>query len=217
MPCSRVVLSLFLSTFSISAAAVAQESPDKIPYKVLSAKPGERCSICGVLLTEQDVALLVRGRRVPLNRAMVDSFLANQEKYFAAKQPRGALFSEEMTEQAGVSLGGISAGWFWFGLYILVALIFSGLSGYAAVSKGLPPIRYFFAGFVFSVFGYLYVLTRPALAKKGEIPEGLVKVPVTAAPVACPNCGYGNHPSAKVCAGCRGTLQPAMQSEVARV
>jgi hypothetical protein len=70
---------------------------------------------------------------------------------------------------------------------------------------------------VLSVFGYLYVLTRPALANKGEIPEGLVKVPTTAAPATCPNCGYGNHPSAKVCAGCSGKLQPVMQSEVARV
>jgi len=212
----RFILLLLLHTILLSFAA-AQESTDKTPYKVMPAKPGERCSICDVPLTDQDVALLVRGRRVPLNHTMVDSFLTNEEKFFAAKQPRGALFSEEMTEQPGVSLGGISTGWFLFGSYILIALIFSGLSGYAAVSKGLPPIRYFFIGFVFIVLGYLYVVTRPALAKKGEIPEGLVKVPTTSAPMACPKCGYGNHPSAKVCSECGNKLQPKLQSEVARV
>lgn len=212
---SRLII-LYLLAILISSAA-AQESTDKIPYKVVPAKPGERCSICDVPLTDQDVALLVRGRRVPLNHMMVDSFLANEEKYFAANQPRGALFSEEMAEQPGVSLGGISTGWFLFGSYILAALIFSGLSGYAAISKGLPPIRYFFIGFVFSILGYLYVVTRTAVAKKGEIPEGLVKVPTTSAPVACPKCGHGNHPSAKICSECGNKLQPKLQSEVARV
>ena len=211
---SRLII---LSLIAIFVSSAAQESADKIPYKVLPPKPGERCSICDMPLTDQDVALLVRGRRVPLNHMMVDSFLANEEKFFAAKQPRGALFSEEMSEQPGVSLGGITTGWFLLGSYVLVALIFGGLSGYAAVSKGLPPIRYFFIGFVFSALGYLYVMTRPTVAKRGEIPEGLVKVPTTSAPVACPKCGHGNHPSAKVCSECGNKLQPKLQSEVARV
>lgn len=210
-----IFLSILYMPFVLPTAA-AQEATEHIPYKVLPAQPGELCTICGVPLTDQDVALQVRGRRVPLNRSMVDSFLASEEKYFAMKQPRGALFSEEMTDQPGVSLGGISAGWFLFGCYILVALIFSGLSGYTAVSKGLPPIQYFFIGLVFSVLGYIYVLTRPAVSKKGEIPDGLVKVPTTSAPVACSRCGYGNHPAANVCAGCGGKLQPMVQSEVAR-
>lgn len=217
MMCSRLILPSLFCLFFISSGVLAQEASGRPPYKVVPAKPGERCTVCGVLLTEDDVALMVRGRRVPLNRSMVDSFLNNQEKYFADKQPRGALFQEEFNTEVGVSLGGVSTGWFIFGLYILVALIFSGLSSYAAVSKGLPPIRYFFIGFVFNVLGYLYVLTRPTAAKNGEIPQGLVKVPTTSAPVACPNCGYGNHPSAQVCSECGTKLQPAMQSEVARV
>jgi hypothetical protein len=117
----------------------------------------------------------------------------------------------------GAALGGVSLGWFLFGLYILIALFFAGLSAYAALSKGLPPISTFFMGFFLSALGYLYVLTRPAVIKKDEIPVGLVKVPTTSAPVSCPACGYNNHPSAKKCAGCGNQLEAQMQSEVARV
>lgn len=186
------------------------------PSDTLPAKPGERCTVCGVTLDEESgVALIVRGRRVPLNKAMVDMFMDNPEKYFAKKQPKSALFQEELGTPAGVALGGISWGWFLFGLYVLVALIFGGLSGYAAVAKGLPPIPHFFIGL--TILGYLYVLTRPAAAPKGQIPAGLVKVPVTHAPLPCPACGNTNHPSAKKCAGCGNELQPQMESEVARV
>jgi hypothetical protein len=166
--------------------------------------------------TLNDVTLIVRGRRVPLHRTMVDSFLRTQEKYFSAKQPKSAVFQEELSAPTGAALGGISSGWFLFGLYVLVALVFAGMSGYTAVSKGLSPIPHFFIGFFLSAFGYLYVLTRPVVARKGEIPAGLVKVPATFSPVACPVCGYTNHPSAAQCAGCSAKLEPVTQSEVAR-
>lgn len=194
----------------------AQEIKAPPQYPSVPAKPGERCTVCGVSLTENDVALIVRGRRVPLNNAMVDSFLRNQEKYFSTKQPKGALFQEELKTSAGVAQGGISSGWFLFGLYMLVALIFGGMSGYTAVSKGLQPIPHFFIGFFFSALGYLYVLSRPAAVTKGEIPAGLVKVPATHAPVPCPDCGNTNHPAATKCVGCGAKLQPLMQSEVTR-
>jgi hypothetical protein len=121
-----------------------------------------------------------------------------------------------MNTPRSVVQSGISAGWFLFGLYVLVALIFGGMSGYTAVSKGLKPIPHFFIGFFLSAFGYLYVSTRPAAAKKEEIPAGLVKVSTTLAPIPCAQCGYMNHPSAKKCVGCGGKLQPIIESEVAR-
>jgi hypothetical protein len=195
----------------------AQENLPQTPYRAVRPKPGDYCTVGNVPLdTLQDVALIVRGRRVPLHRTMVDSFMRTQEKYFSQKQPKGALFQEELSAPAGAALAGINTGWFLFGLYVLVALVFSGLSGYTAVAKGLPPIPYFFIGFFLSALGYLYVLTRPAAAKKGEIPAGLVKVPATNSPVPCATCGYNNHPSAKQCAGCGGKLQPLIESEVVR-
>ncbi|MFQ5675448.1 MAG: hypothetical protein ACE5G1_06080, partial [bacterium] len=64
----------------------------------------------------------------------------NQEKYFAELQPKSALFQENFGAPPGAAQGGISLGWFLFGSYVLLALIFSGLSGHAAVSKGLNAI-----------------------------------------------------------------------------
>jgi len=185
-------------------------------YPVVPAKPGESCTVCGVPLTEDDVALIVKGRRVPLNSAMVEEFLQNKEMYFANLQPKGALFQENLDSPSGTALGGISSGWFLFGLYVLVALIFGGMSGYAAVGRGLKPIPHFFIGFLFSAFGFLYVMTRPKAVKRGEIPPGLVKVPVTASPVPCEKCGHANHPSAKRCAECGADLKPRVESEVER-
>ncbi|MFQ5865849.1 MAG: hypothetical protein ACE5IW_11530 [bacterium] len=187
------------------------------PYHKVLPKSTERCILCGVLLTQDDVVLIIRGRRVPLKYVMVDSFLQYQEKYFAQLQPKGALFQENLEAPVGVAQGGISFGWFLFGLYVLVALIFSGLSGYTAVSKGLKPIPHFSIGFVFSAFGYLYVLTRPAKVHKGEVPTGLVKVPTTHAPVPCPKCGNTNHPAAKHCADCGSELKPLFRSEAERI
>ena len=194
-----------------------QENAPQTPYQSVRPKLGDYCTVGNVPLdTLQDVALIVRGRRVPLHRTMVDSFMRTQEKYFSQQQPKGALFQEELSAAKGAALAGVTSGWFLFGLYVLVALVFAGVSGYTAVSKGLPPIPNFFIGFFLSALGYLYVLTRPAVAKKGEIPGGLVKVPLTHAPVPCAACGYQNHPSAKQCVGCGGKLEPMMQSEVAR-
>ncbi len=194
-----------------------QENAPQTPYQSVRPKLGDYCTVGNVPLdTLQDVALIVRGRRVPLHRTMVDSFMRTQEKYFSQQQPKGALFQEELSAANGAALAGVTSGWFLFGLYVLVALVFAGVSGYTAVSKGLPPIPNFFIGFFLSALGYLYVLTRPAVAKKGEIPGGLVKVPLTHAPVPCAACGYQNHPSAKQCVGCGGKLEPMLQSEVAR-
>ena len=194
-----------------------QENASQTPYQSVRPKLGDYCTVGNVPLdTLQDVALIVRGRRVPLHRTMVDSFMRTQEKYFSQQQPKGALFQEELSAAKGAALAGVTSGWFLFGLYVLVALVFAGVSGYTAVSKGLPPIPNFFIGFFLSALGYLYVLTRPAVAKKGEIPGGLVKVPLTHAPVPCAACGYNNHPSAKQCVGCGGKLEPMLQSEVAR-
>jgi len=215
MHAAKLILTTgFLSLVLIANSGSLAQEP-QTQYKSMPPKKGERCIICNVPLSEGDVALMVRGRRVPLKNAMVDSFMKYQEKYFAELQPKSALFQENM-EAMGTAQGGVSSGWFLFGSYILMALIFSGLSGNAAISKGLPPIPHYFIGFFFSVFGYIYVLARPALTGKGEIPQGFVKVPTTHAPMVCEKCGNTNHPSAKKCSSCGAQLEPQMQSEVGR-
>ncbi len=214
---SRMGSLTLLSLLLMEITSFTQEGGKGSEYPTVPAEVGEHCIVCGVPLSQDDVALIVRGRRVPLDKSMVDVFLSNPEKYFSQRQPKGALFQEELYAPPGVSQAGIGWGWFFFGLYMLIALFFGGLSGYAAIDKGLQPIPHFFFGFFFSVFGYLYILTRPSVTKRGEVPSGLVKVPTTRLPVACPGCGNTNHPVAARCSGCGRTLEPPLESEVAKV
>jgi hypothetical protein len=211
-----LIILLFLTFLLLGIPLPAQEAKQDRSYSLTVAKEGEVCMVCGETLTDDDVALLVRGRRVPLKREMLDAFLKNQEKFFAQLQPKSALFQENLDVPEGVAQGGISSGVFFIGLYVLIALIFGGLSGYTAISKGLPVLPHFFIGLVFAIFGYIYVLFRPASQEIGDVPKGLVKIPNTAVPLPCPNCGQPNHPSAKQCCGCQGRLKPKYGSEVVR-
>ncbi len=213
---NRIILQCIFLFLSVPVLAPAQGKEQIGPYKTVPAHQGEYCTVCGGPLSEKDVALIVRGRRVPLDSMDIAEFLRNEEKYFAILQPRGALFAESPEAAEGTALGGIPSGWFAFGVYVLLALLFGGLSGYTAVGKGLAPLPHFLIGFAFSVAGYLYVLSRPSRAKPGEVPEGLVKVPVTVSPVRCEKCGTTNHPSAARCIGCGTQLIPTVQSEVKR-
>jgi hypothetical protein len=195
---------------------LAGEGKEEISYRAEAARAGEHCIVCGTLLTEQDVALYVRGRRIPIEKGMVETFLNNKETYLRRFQARSALFQEEMNAPGGVAQGGINFGWFLFGAIVLAGVVFGGMSAYSAVSKDLPSTPYFLLGFFLNIFGYVYVLTMPSRARPGEIPSGLHKVPETHAPVGCPSCGYPNHPSARRCVGCKASLQPKFESEVPR-
>lgn len=185
-------------------------------YSRVPAKDSELCTVCGAELTPEDVALIVRGRRIPLCRAHVETFLNNLERSFSSRQPKSALFQEELSAPPGTAQGGISRGWFFFGLVVLSSLVFGGLSGYRALSMGLPPLAPFFIGFFLNLPGFLYVISRPAEQGHGQVPKGLVKVPETVAPAPCPACGEVNHPTARQCLGCGQKLHPAQQSEVTR-
>lgn len=212
--CSIVQCFVLLSAAAVCySSAVADEVKQ---YKSVPPDSGEKCIVCGGELTEEGLALIVKGHRVPLDSMDLDVFLNNQEKYLASFQPRGALFAEATEAQKGTALGGVTTGWFIAGLYILAGLVFGGMSGYRAVSKGLPPILHFMIGFVFILPGYLYVLSRASRVQEGDIPEGLVKVPLTSAPLACEKCGYSNHPTARICKGCGKQLSPVHESEASR-
>ena len=185
-------------------------------YPRVPAKTSEFCTVCGASLTVEDVTLIVRGRRIPLCGSEVETFMGNQEKYFSSKQSRSALFQEDLSAPSGTAQGGISLGWFLFGLVVLSSLVFGGLSAYRALSKGLSPLASFFTGFFLNVLGYLYVFSRPAKLGTRQIPKGLVKVPTTAQPVPCPACADLNHPAARQCLSCGQDLRPSEESEVAR-
>lgn len=210
-----VAASLWLLILWISSPKElpAQESEPQI----LKPEQGERCLLCGVLLTPEDAVLLVRGRRVPLNKSMVDSFLQNQEQFFARLQPKSALFQENLEAPTGMAQGGIGTGWFFFGIYVLCGLVFSGLSGYRAISKGLPVWQSFLLGLFFTAFGYVYVLSRNSSVPPGPVPSGLVKIPTTYSPIPCEKCQSPNHPSAETCSACGAALNPAIESEVRKV
>lgn len=209
-----VAAALIITTKTSAAVDAAPDSADHLGHIKVAVKGFLKCAGCNnsMHLDSAGYALLYRGRKIPIHTFCENAVRSNPaiyQTYFASLQPRGALFQENDAGQTGVK-----AGWFIFGLIVLVALLTGGLSGYAAVSKGLQPIPNFFIGL--TIVGFLYVLTRPSAVKPGEVPEGLVKVPTTLAPVPCEKCGYTNHPSATKCAGCGTKLKPLMQSEVER-
>jgi len=201
----------FLLTGFLSAGEPTVESR----HPIAAARPGERCVICGTPLSGSDIAVIVKGRRVPVMKEMASAVLKDPETYFKNMQARGALFQEEFQIHSGATQAGVSLGWFLAGLYVVIALIFGGLSGVTAVAKGLPAISSFFVGFGLSLFGYLYVLTRPSqIDSNGVAP--LEKVPITQLPLACPQCGNTNHPAAASCAACHVLLLPQGRSDLRR-
>ncbi len=210
----EVALGLFLFIFILLALpAYSQEKlpSDDLKYSVTEVRPGDHCIVSGKPLGPNDICLMVEGRRVPLKREALDIFLQNPERYFARLQPKSALFTEDMGQGKPLNLS-----WFFFGVYVLVGLVFAALTAHTAVAKGLSPIPWFFTGLLINAFGYLSVLTRkPEIVK--EVPEGLRKVPLTAEPMKCDKCGHENHPSARTCAACGNSMTPQILSETERV
>jgi hypothetical protein len=200
----------------IPEVVLSGEALPQSRYPTVAAKAGEVCIVCGMPLSSGDIAIVVKGRRMPVMKDMAESVLRNPEFYFKDKQARGALFQEDFQAPSGADRAGVSLGWFLAGLYVLSALIFGGLSGNAAVAKGLPPISSFFLGLGLSFFGYLYVLTRPSDEARHGFSAGGLKVSVTQSPLACPQCGNTNHPAAASCASCHVLLSPQGQSDVSR-
>jgi len=182
-------------------------------YSIAAAKPGERCVVCRTPLSGSDVAIIFKGRRIPVMKSMAAAVLNDPEAYFKNMEAKGALFQET---PSGATQAGVSPGWFLVGLYVVAALIFAGLSAATAVAKGLPPISSFFVGFGLSVFGYLYVLARPSRIDSHRV-AGLEKVPVTQSPLTCPQCGNTNHPAAASCAACHVALLPQGRSDLQRI
>jgi hypothetical protein len=202
-----------LTVLLLSVPMFASGSQPQSQYPTTNAKAGEVCVVCGMPVSSDDIAILLKGRRMPVMKTMAAAVLKNPEIYFQKKQAKGALFQEDFQAPSGATWAGVSLGWFLGGLYVLSALIFGALSGTTAIAKGLPPISSFFAGLGLSVFGYLYVLTRPARTSTPNL-GGWVKVPVTQRPLSCPACGNANHPAAAACSACHASLSPQGRSDL---
>ncbi len=182
--------------------------------KKVPPRPGDICALCYEPIDQDDAVYLVRGQRLPIHTAEIDASMAARLKGVLAQiRPRGAFLGAE--PQAA----GLSKAWFFFGSYVLTGLLFGAICAHRALHAGHNPILWFGVGLIFTVFGYLALLTRPrreVFAPAG-LPPGLGKISATYAPEACPKCGFTNHPSAIQCLGCGAKLAPHTTSEVARV
>ena len=125
--------------------------------------------------------------------------------------PRGAFLG-------GGESAGMSSIWFWAGAYIVAGLLFGALAAHRALQTGNRALAWFGVGFVFTLPGYLFLLTRPKqqMDAPAGVPRGVARIASTAAPEPCPNCGAMNHPAATQCIGCGGELTPRFESEARR-
>jgi hypothetical protein len=172
----------------------------------------EICTQCNQPIADDGVAYQVQGRRIALHRSEVEADLAGQlQRLVAGLQPRGAFLGAG--EDAAVS-----PGWFFGGLYVLLGLVFGALGAHRALNYGYGAVRWFAVGFVFTLPGFLYLLTRPrrAVEAPAGVPAGLGKIAATYSPALCPACGAENHPSAAQCSSCGRKLEPRVASEVSR-
>lgn len=185
----------------------------------VAVKPGEICIVCGQAVGADDDAYLVNGQRLAVHKQRCEMAFAKQPgKYLGHLRPHGSQFMDTMTPNAG-SLWGPWWAWLALGLFVVAGLICAGLCAYRALNRSINPIPWFFAGLFLNVLGYVWLLTRPggqAVPSMGDSRRGLVKIPATYMPRACPKCRTPNHPAAAVCANCGSALRPVVESEVAR-
>ena len=206
-----IALALF---FAASHALVGQETGRDIARcTVVKPRAGETCIVCDKAVAATDRVYEVEGQRVPVHMGACDNAFRRAPGHFLARlKPRGAFLGAEP------NLGpNISVGWFAFGIYVLLGLVFGAFCAYRAVNHALRPWPWFLAGFFLNVFAFLALVTRPAGdSSMAGLPPGFVKVPTTYSPRVCPRCGEMNHPSATSCVGCGNKIEPLVTSEVAR-
>lgn len=177
-------------------------------------REGEICLTCGKPISRQDVAYLVDGQRVVVHGGPCLEILADAPaKWLAKLKPRGAFLD------ASAARIGLSSNWLFFGSYMLIGLIFGALAAHRAFHVGRNPLAWLGIGLLANLPGFLVLLALPKqeVHALGGVPAGLTKIAATYSPEACPACGAENHPSARQCSECGGTLQPRFVSEVQKV
>jgi hypothetical protein len=206
---TTLLLLLFFILQITSYASMTQK--DTLGFTMLSIKKGDRCIVCAMPLKEgKGIVLLVRGRRVAIDVDHIKEFLANKAKYLSQLEPRGALFQESAVLEST-----LRSGWFLLGAWIVLALISAAISAHMALRKGFNSLKWFFIGLALNFVGIFFIFTKSSDTKI-ELPPHLAKIPNTAFPVECPDCGESNHPASEQCSGCGKRLDPKFESEVKR-
>ncbi len=206
-----MIMAIFLISGELIARSVSFKA-DTLGYPLAPVQAGDICLVCGMEIKSDGLAIIYKGRRVPLaNGEMLRKFLKEPQRYFYQLQPRGALFHEDTITNLAAKQG-----WFIFGIWMVLALLSSAITTGIALRKGFSPARWFLTGFLLPVVAVLWALVKPS-QKLVELPPHLGKVSTTLAPGVCPQCGEFNHPSATRCTGCGGKLTPSVESEVKRV
>ena len=172
---------------------------------------GEQCIVCNQPIDDDEaVEIRYKGRTFHVNAGMLADFADDPDRYFVSLQAQGALFDERAMEGRKVSLG-----WLILGGYILIGLIAAASCGALAISRGLEPLPWFFAGLIGNVAA-IFVLVINRQRDTARTPDRWTKVRRTHAPTRCSKCGADNHPSAHQCQGCNAAMDPAFQAEAAR-
>ena len=203
-------------TFTASHALLGKvPGRDITRYRVVEPRAGEICIVCDKPIGATDRVYEVEGLRVPVHRGVCEAaFAGYPERFLSRLKPRGAFLGAEPNHAPNISWG-----WFALGVYVLLGLLFGASCAYRAVNHALSPWPWFLAGFLLNLIGFLALVLRPAGDSRkapAGLPLGLVKVPNTSSPMACPRCGAMNHPSATACAECGNKIEPQGISEVTR-
>ncbi len=200
---------------SVASGSPVSEATNATRWQDVETKSasGEQCLVCGQRVFDgQVVQVRYKGRNFYVAEKMFKAFAEDPDRHFKKMQARAALFDE-----SSLHIDQVPSLALWFGLYVLLSLVTSALSGALAIQRGLPPVPWFFVGLAGNLAGLLVLLLNK---KRGTVPElggRLEKVPTTASPLPCPHCGITNHPAASACGGCGRSLSPGIQAEVARV
>lgn len=205
---SRCLLILLLIPILCGDVSSSTELLRQKGLVALSTKDGERCLVSGILLDENDVAFIYRGRRVALHRDAIGVFIDAPSKYFSKLQPRGALFQEDETWSLGL-------GWLFIGVWMTLGLACGAAASHLALRRGRSPGFWFAAGVATNLVALATLLTRSAF-DTSALPLRLAKIPNTSRPIPCPECQAENHPAAKACSSCGANLSPEIESETQR-
>jgi hypothetical protein len=177
---------------------------------------GEQCLVCRKAVHDEPlVEARLKGRTFHVRVDMLDQFQSDPERYFRSLEAHSGLF-DEMAVPDMEARGGY--GWFAFGLYVLVGLVFAAACGGLAVNRARPAWVWFFGGLFFNLPALIALLVSSrGAALPAAAPGGLRKVPTTRAPIGCPSCGAEVHPAAGRCSRCGAKLSPLVAAETEKV